>query len=236
MAASSEPCIWMAAGVIAFKLCDRNFDCEHCPLDKALQGRSDPPVLRSPLGETDPATIVFPEDRSYSRGHFWIRNSTGPARLGLDAFGSHLLGEVNAVRGREEEKEIERGEALVELDLGLGNLTLHSPLRGLFHGINPRLRERPGLLLRDCYREGWIAELTEAGSADQPGSELLDHRQIESCANPDLKRFRRRIAHYLLADDYGIGPTLADGGAPLNDLRLVLGFPRFLKLLSELLG
>jgi hypothetical protein len=31
-------CVWMRAGVIRFWLCDRNFDCEHCPLDAALRG------------------------------------------------------------------------------------------------------------------------------------------------------------------------------------------------------
>ncbi len=31
-----DPCIWMEAGVIDFKICDKNFDCEHCELDQAM--------------------------------------------------------------------------------------------------------------------------------------------------------------------------------------------------------
>lgn len=37
--ASGEPlkCIWMLAGVLTYRLCDRQYDCEHCPLDAALR-------------------------------------------------------------------------------------------------------------------------------------------------------------------------------------------------------
>ncbi len=31
-----KPCIWMEAGVIDYKICDKDFDCEHCELDRAL--------------------------------------------------------------------------------------------------------------------------------------------------------------------------------------------------------
>ncbi|MFL6213965.1 MAG: hypothetical protein ACJ74J_08740 [Blastocatellia bacterium] len=32
----SAECVWMQAGVVGYKLCDRQFDCEHCPFDLAL--------------------------------------------------------------------------------------------------------------------------------------------------------------------------------------------------------
>jgi hypothetical protein len=33
-------CVWMLAGVVDYKLCDRQYDCEHCPLDSALRERA----------------------------------------------------------------------------------------------------------------------------------------------------------------------------------------------------
>jgi hypothetical protein len=35
------PCVWMSAGLVAFKLCDREGECEGCPFDRAM---------REPLG------------------------------------------------------------------------------------------------------------------------------------------------------------------------------------------
>jgi len=30
-------CVWMTAGVVSYRLCNRAFDCDHCPLDRALR-------------------------------------------------------------------------------------------------------------------------------------------------------------------------------------------------------
>jgi hypothetical protein len=34
----TQACVWMAAGVIRFWLCSRDFECDDCPLDAALRG------------------------------------------------------------------------------------------------------------------------------------------------------------------------------------------------------
>jgi hypothetical protein len=31
-----KPCIWMEASVIDFKICNKNFDCANCELDRAM--------------------------------------------------------------------------------------------------------------------------------------------------------------------------------------------------------
>lgn len=36
------PCVWMSAGLVAFKLCDREGECEGCPFDLAMHGPSRP--------------------------------------------------------------------------------------------------------------------------------------------------------------------------------------------------
>ena len=43
------PCVWMSAGLVAFKLCDREGECEGCPFDRAMQGARRPEPLVSPL-------------------------------------------------------------------------------------------------------------------------------------------------------------------------------------------
>jgi hypothetical protein len=36
------PCVWMSAGVVSFKLCDREGECEGCPFDRAMMGPAPP--------------------------------------------------------------------------------------------------------------------------------------------------------------------------------------------------
>lgn len=35
---TSLPCIGMTAGLVSYRLCDREYDCDHCPFDAALRG------------------------------------------------------------------------------------------------------------------------------------------------------------------------------------------------------
>lgn len=39
-AGSPKQCVWMQAGVVGYKLCDREFDCDLCPFDAALRGHA----------------------------------------------------------------------------------------------------------------------------------------------------------------------------------------------------
>ena len=52
----SPACVWMRAGVIRFWLCDRDFDCDNCPLDAALRARrqSRPEDAAPPGPHADP--------------------------------------------------------------------------------------------------------------------------------------------------------------------------------------
>ena len=36
---SEKQCIWMSAGVISYKLCPINYDCENCDFDTVMRQR-----------------------------------------------------------------------------------------------------------------------------------------------------------------------------------------------------
>jgi len=40
------PCVWMSAGLVAFKLCDREGECESCPFDQAMRSPQGGPRRR----------------------------------------------------------------------------------------------------------------------------------------------------------------------------------------------
>ncbi|MBI5711138.1 MAG: hypothetical protein HZC42_12695, partial [Candidatus Eisenbacteria bacterium] len=74
-------CVWMTAGILSYQLCEREFDCEQCPLDAALRmhfarggapaGESAAPDPRGAPGP--PARHGIACDRLYSRGHCWAK-------------------------------------------------------------------------------------------------------------------------------------------------------------------
>ena len=70
------PCIWMSAGLVAYKLCDRDYECEGCPFDEALGAA---PSRREVALRAEPrrAAWEFPPDRRYAATHAWAQESDG---------------------------------------------------------------------------------------------------------------------------------------------------------------
>jgi glycine cleavage system H protein len=225
----------MTAGVVTYKLCDRGFDCEHCPFDAALRGRAETvfPGRRTPPGRLSPWS--FPEERVYTSGHLWVAEQ-GPApavlRLGLDAFAAVLLGRLRRMRWPPADRVLVLGESACELDLDAGLLPLATPVAARMRRGNPTLESDPHLALVSPYEAGWLVEIEPEETAELPPG--LDAGQAREQARLDLRHFRRRVALALL-DDHSVGPTLPDGGVPLTDLGQILGGPRYLALLRELI-
>ena len=232
-AGGSIPCVWMRAGILSYRLCDRDLDCERCPLDAALRG--DPVAVRTRLMLSTgiPDREPFPSDRLYGLRHTWVgAGPDGTVRVGLDAFAAGLLGCCRGVRcdGR---GPVAAGEPLCELDVGIGTVDVGCPVDGDRIGSNPDLAADGSAVVTDPYGEGWLAVV----ETDQPpGDCLFRSDEAGRRASLDLRRLRRRIAVELWSDASAVGPTAADGGEPVSDLRTLLGAPRFLELVRDVLG
>lgn len=234
LAPETQPCVWMAAGQISYKLCDRGFDCENCPLDAALRGqiRSSSPVPASLDQRTGEA--LFPEDRLYSPGHLWVQalahDDQRLWRVGLDAFAAALIGCTTAVRWELARETVHRGDRVCDLDLGMGTIPIAAPISGRVVEGNRTLLEHPRSLVTDPYGEGWLLEVEGL----DPGAILglrAAGRHLEQ-TRLDLRRFRRTLALQLLIAS-GADPVLGGSDDALRDLRQVLCGPRYLEILGQ---
>jgi len=247
----------MTAGLVTYRLCDRDFDCEHCPLDAALRGRSTASFgsLRGQPAGAERYTPCFPADRRYTAGHLWLDDGSplppGVVRVGVDALAASLVTECRGLRTLPGGSSVAAGQTCCELDLGCGLVPLSAPIGGRVMAGNPTLEDSPELLGARPYDEGWLLELEPRPESPAPftGSNrpdgLIDAAAAEEQARLDLRRFRRRVALHLLTRDprelaspegsSPVGPTLADGGVSLTDVRQMLGARRWLAVLRELI-
>ena len=233
---SAESCVWMSAGLLDYKLCDRDFDCERCPLDAALRGESlECPVRRALMGPS--LSSGFPEDRLYSTGHTWVQDrgvdGSRTLRLGVDTFAAALIGHCDAARWNAPDQTLQLRETICEIDLGIGFLPLGAPISGVVVNGNPLLQRDPSQLVTQPYGEGWILDLAVENTAELQG--MLQAQAARELAGLDLRRFRRRVALQLFAATNEAGPCLADGGELLTDLRKMLGGSSYLNLLRDLI-
>ena len=228
-------CFWMAAGVVSYKLCDRNFDCANCALDAGLRGET----LHGapPRSGARRAPWNFPEDRRYGRAHLWARARTPTCvQLGLDALAAQLLGAVHAVEVPGVGTAVATEESAVRLGASAGNLSFRMPLGGVVSATNLALARDPELVVSDSYGGGWLLELSvpeEVARAQLAA--LWSAKEMEHSARLLLRRFWRQIGLSLLVASESCGPEAAQGVDARDELRTILGETRYFELVHEAL-
>lgn len=235
---SEQTCVWVSAGVLTYKLCDRDFDCDHCPLNAALRGGS-----RDAIGfdraavSTARAPTTFPDDRYYSTGHTWVQpidRRNGRSRFGLDGFAASLISTPLRVVREPARILLHRGDTICEIELEFGALPIAIPLVSHVRRWNPALAADPAAVVIAPYDEGWVAEL-EPTAADGFG-DLFAADEARKQARLDTRRFRRRIGLELLFDEDNAGLSPADDETlPVSDLRRILGGPQYLAVVREMI-
>ena len=230
-----QSCVWMHAGIIAYRLCDREFDCDHCLLDAALRG--DPGGMHPVTAPHHPGIeSTIRDDRLYTASHLWVQSldGAGLCRLGLDAFAAALLCNVTSVSWIPSGSLLERGDPMCRLDLGSGNVSIGAPFRGRVAGGNEALDQDPALLLGSPYDEGWLLDLAAGDPAELDGLSAppAAHQRVRL----DLWRFRRSLALRLLADENDDEPGAAQLAHHPTDLRRLLAGNHYLDLIAAFIG
>ena len=228
----------MSAGVLSYRLCNRDFDCERCPLDSALQsGKSGTRAALIP-GEWGPSGYrLYPQDRHFSSAHTWVQDlGSTSARMGVDALLAWLLIDASAVKLPAPNAWIERGEVAATIFTKGGKLTVPAPVSGRVLAQNEAVVGCPELVISSPYGAGWLLDLAvEPVGKNKDFTHLLCGSDMETLSRGHLHGFHHRTDALLAAKPARVGATLNDGGPPLTDPRAMLGSARYLKLVQELL-
>jgi len=232
----SMPCIWMSAGLVAYKLCDREFACESCPFDAAMRGAKAAPAPAPELARAR-LDLPFPTDRTYHSGHVWVRSvGRERVRVGVDAFAAKLLRRIDGVILPPPGTPVRRDASICWLHDADEIASLRSPVTGRISVTHGLIRHRPELMSSDPYGEGWLFEIRvrkerppkcNGGLLAADAASELARRQGEALAT-EVRAFATEATGLA-------GPTLADGGVPLDDPIAVLGRRRYYRIISAYL-
>ncbi len=207
---SSLKCCWMLAGVVAYKLCDRGYECEKCPFDEAMGSRSH---FSSWLGAPRLADGPSTDSLLFHDRHVWARvEAGGRVTTGLDDFGRRLAGRIYCVQLPAPGTRVAAGDPTWTIVHHEGKISLAAPVAGVVEDVNDRLRRNPTLVNRDPYGAGWAVSLAPLDLAHdvsrlRPGTEAAPWIAAES------EKLSRELAHTA-----GSHCTLPDGGRMIDDL------------------
>ena len=250
-AETEKRCIWMTAGVISYKLCPLNYDCEHCDLDKAMRSEVKSRKIKSSW-EKEGFALSTPKNSSlspilfftYTPGevkkgyylhpsHLWVQQLDGQNwRVGIDELLAYVLPQPIKFEFSVKNNDLIHEQHLGKIVSPAGAVYLISPLSGRLIQSNPELIQYPELIQQDPYDKGWLAtiEWTE------------DHTEFEKFfTEVRAKRHLQEEAQHLnfLLRHRGvevshIGETLPDGGVNLKYLHQILPAKVCLRLANEL--
>ena len=248
--AAERPCVWMQAGVLTYRLCDRDYECDTCELYHALHGTAGarlpedvPPLGRR--GDTEADVIdhfvrqlidgcTLHLDRAYSRGHFWLQaRDDGTLDVGLAAHVLRFLCTVDDLVLPRVGVRLRRGDPCGWITHGRVSVPLAAPISGDVVAVHDEA----------------VAVVRQSGGRED-GRWLYRTRPLEDPEHaPGLRHGEDAVALYLEtvhvvkrylrdaevpAQAAGVGHTLADGGTPAGDLEAVLGQDRYERLVDEL--
>jgi len=218
----------MDAGLISYRLCDRNLDCDNCLFDRVMRGKTDgleqflqasmPRVVRGPrflpgFG-LDPRCF-------YSGNHLWFRvEEKANLKIGLDHFGSQLLGAISTVDTPEEGTELS-ADTPIRISNELGEVELVSPVSGKVVWNNPGPRRTPSLIADDPYDRG---SMLTVESADLVGSLKSLHfgRSAEVWLQHEVEELAGDVIALAFDEHPAVGTTATDGGELIADYLAVI--------------
>lgn len=246
------PCIWVQAGVLSYRPCDRHYECDTCPLFQTLRGG--PAPAEATEGAAEP---VSPEraaldaqvnqylsrllagctlhlDRAYSPGHWWVDASRAPdLTLGIEGLVLRVLHPVDDIVGPPVGVWLRRSEPCGWIRRGHATIPLHAPVAGEVTEVNAEYLKMLRVWNGFGVGDDWLIKLRAHEDLDTVpalyrGDEALTrlHKNLQLLKSALREAAGRQVE--------GVGVALADGGEPQLDLEAVLGRNKFTELLDNI--
>ena len=244
------PCVWVSAGVLSYRPCDRDFECEGCPLYLALRGgKAEAAAAGSPASSAVPARsddaverylaelgsgCTLHLDRAYGADGLWLAGEAGDElRVGLDDYTLRLLHPVDDVVLPRVGVWLNHGAPCAWVNRRRLQIALHCPVAGEVVAVHPRPVKGPPRRGEGAAERWWFRL-----QPHEPVAAAAGVYRNEALLGWYLSRVRAVRDHLDAVlngpETGGVGPALADGGLPARDLETVLGRGRFEALVGAL--
>ncbi|HHX36184.1 MAG TPA: glycine cleavage system protein H [Gammaproteobacteria bacterium] len=125
--------------------------------------------------------MTFPSELWYAPEHsMWLREeANGEVTMGLTDYGVALFGDIFAFTPKRLGLHIEADRSLGVVEFAKAAASAKSPIAGTVVAHNDQLQQRPALINRDCYGEGWMIRL-RPDNWDKAKSQLMRGEKVLS--------------------------------------------------------
>jgi hypothetical protein len=228
---SESPCIWMEAGVVDFKLCDFNNNCDTCPFDAIMRNRATCANITqnavdsgkqnndsveqflNPLKTINVDGHVF-----YGEKHWYFeRLSENKTLVGFDQVTLSIFPTFTDIIISEEQR-INKGQAVCWFVSEFGTMCLPAPISGKITKVNnsflnDRKTDKTRIWLFIIETENLPNELANF----KKGDDAIEYLKINQ------SEYSALFARELEQIQPSLGATLPDGGQAVQSLEQLFG-------------
>lgn len=134
--------------------------------------------------------LKIPQGIYFSRNHTWTHlGESGAAKVGLDDFLQHVIGDLQLSVLKDPGDSIKKGELLAEIEQDGKQLKVYSPISGEVLETNALLSENPEMINTDPYQQGWLYQIKPSNWMKETSSCLLAEKASE-WSEKELARFK----------------------------------------------
>jgi len=134
--------------------------------------------------------LKIPQGIYFSKNHTWTHlGESGAAKVGLDDFLQHVIGELQLSGLKDPGDSIKKGELLAEIEQDGKQLKVYSPISGEVLETNELLAENPEMINTDPYQKGWLYQIKPSNWMKETSSCLLAEKASE-WSDKELTRFK----------------------------------------------
>lgn len=179
--------------------------------------------IRQKVSVLTAGILRIPQGLFFSRNHTWLYlEKSGQARIGIDDFLAHIVGNVQVTSLKSPGDKIKKGEVVAVLEQNGKQLRVHSPVSGEMAEVNTVIAENGEMLISDPYNEGWLFSVKpDNWKGETTGFYLAE--EASKWINSELQRMKDFLS-IALAKHAGASPAIVfqEGGElqanPLEEL------------------
>jgi len=170
------------------------------------QAHSLRPQITEVFGFQVPTSIYY-----LHRGHTWaVLQDSGQVRVGMDAFSQRILGPADELKLPEIGKVYYQDHVCMSLGREGHKASVEAPVDGAIEAVNPKLRQRPGLIHEDPYGEGWLFTVNPTNLRQNLENLFYGESNVTWIEQESQRLF------YIM--NTAVGATLPSGGTMIDDV------------------
>jgi glycine cleavage system H protein len=230
-------CVWMDTGLISYKLCTRNYQCETCMFDKVMRNDfGTAPVINCARSERAfESQAGVHEALFFNRQHCWARvENPALVRIGIDSILTNFVVRVCAVSLPRPGDRVEQGRVFAHIIQEKHVLELMSPVSGTVSALNTRVLKSPELIVDDSWESGWLIAV-QPDNLEHDLQQLLFGKKARQWYDQCEQSVCETVGAMLEEQSAGLGPTLHDGGEQVSSLADMLSPEQYSQVLESII-